>query len=122
VWDYLSGKLKKDLQYQAEDAFMMHDDAVLCLDISRDSEIVASGSTDGKIKVWRLRTGQCLRRFERAHSQVRRSRECFNFPLIQVPDLFPLLHRFPPVKSLSFGRCLRSRCFQIDLGTSIVFV
>ncbi|GAQ85941.1 hypothetical protein KFL_002620080 [Klebsormidium nitens] len=69
VWDYLSGKLKKDLQYQAEDAFMMHDDAVLSLDISRDSEIVASGSQDGKIKVWRLRTGQCLRRFERAHSQ-----------------------------------------------------
>ncbi|KAF2298815.1 hypothetical protein GH714_028148 [Hevea brasiliensis] len=37
VWDYLSGKLKKDLQYQAD--------------------------------VWRIRTGQCLRRLERAHSQ-----------------------------------------------------
>ncbi|KAF3787999.1 Suppressor of mec-8 and unc-52 protein-like protein 1 [Nymphaea thermarum] len=69
VWDPISGKLKKDLQYQADDAFMMHDDAVLCMDFSRDSEMLASGSQDGKIKVWRLRTGQCLRRLERAHSQ-----------------------------------------------------
>ncbi|CAL9096233.1 unnamed protein product [Musa acuminata var. zebrina] len=69
VWDYISGKLKKDLQYQADDAFMMHDDAVLCVDFSRDSEMLASGSQDGKIKVWRIRTGQCLRRLERAHSQ-----------------------------------------------------
>lgn len=69
VWDYASGKLKKDLQYQADDAFMMHDDAVLCVAWSRDSEMLASGSQDGKIKVWRIRTGQCLRRFERPHSQ-----------------------------------------------------
>ncbi|MCO5563196.1 hypothetical protein L7F22_016833 [Adiantum nelumboides] len=69
VWDYISGKLKKDLQYQADDAFMMHDEAVLCADFSRDSEMIASGSQDGKIKVWRIRTGQCLRRLERAHSQ-----------------------------------------------------
>ena len=37
---------------------MMHDDAVLCVDISRDSEMLASGSQDGKIKVWHIRTGQ----------------------------------------------------------------
>lgn len=30
---------------------MMHDDAVLCIDFSRDSEMLASGSQDGKIKV-----------------------------------------------------------------------
>eukprot|EP00271_Cylindrocystis_brebissonii_P014165 TRINITY_DN35425_c0_g1_i1.p1 TRINITY_DN35425_c0_g1~~TRINITY_DN35425_c0_g1_i1.p1 ORF type:complete len:514 (+),score=99.79 TRINITY_DN35425_c0_g1_i1:318-1859(+) len=69
VWDYVSGKLKKDLQYQADDAFMMHDEAVLCIGWSRDSELLASGSQDGKIKVWRVRTGQCLRRFEKAHTQ-----------------------------------------------------
>eukprot|EP00898_Chlorokybus_atmophyticus_P007377 jgi/Chlat1/7640/Chrsp64S07114 len=69
VWDYMSGKLKKDLQYQADDAFMMHDDSVLCLDFSRDSEMLASGSQDGKIKVWKVRTGQCLRRFDKSHTQ-----------------------------------------------------
>ncbi|KAK3275676.1 hypothetical protein CYMTET_16209 [Cymbomonas tetramitiformis] len=64
VWDFNSGKLKKDLQFQAEDAFMMHDDAVLSINFSRDSESLVSGSQDGKIKVWKVRTGQCLRRFE----------------------------------------------------------
>ncbi|BBH05222.1 transducin family protein / WD-40 repeat family protein [Prunus dulcis] len=69
VWDYISGKLKKDLQYQADETFMMHEEAVLCVDFTRDSEMIASGSQDGKIKVWRIRTGQCLRRLERAHSR-----------------------------------------------------
>lgn len=35
----------------SQDAFMMHDEAVLCVDFSRDSEMLASGSQDGKIKV-----------------------------------------------------------------------
>ena len=34
-----------------QEVFMMHDDAVLCVDFSRDSEMLASGSQDGKIKV-----------------------------------------------------------------------
>ncbi|KAF4349683.1 hypothetical protein F8388_019643 [Cannabis sativa] len=68
VWDCVSGKLNKDLQYQADETFMMHDDPVLCVNFSRDSEVLASGSQDGKIKVWRIRSGQCLRRLERAHS------------------------------------------------------
>ena len=51
VWDFLTGKLKKDLQYQAEDRFLMHNSAVIALAISRDSEMVASGSQDGKVKV-----------------------------------------------------------------------
>lgn len=31
---------------------MMMEDAVLCLTFSRDSEMLASGGQDGKIKVW----------------------------------------------------------------------
>lgn len=34
-----------------QETFMMHDDAVLSVDFSRDSEMLASGSQDGKIKV-----------------------------------------------------------------------
>ncbi|KAF5840849.1 WD40-repeat-containing domain protein [Dunaliella salina] len=69
VWDTLTGRLKKDLQYQAEEMFMMHDEAVLALGFSRDSELLVSGSQEGRIKVWKIRSGQCLRRFDRAHTQ-----------------------------------------------------
>ena len=51
VWDFLTGKLKRDLQFQADEQFMMHDTAVLALAFSRDSELLASASQDGKIKV-----------------------------------------------------------------------
>ncbi|XP_027472372.1 WD40 repeat-containing protein SMU1 isoform X2 [Eptesicus fuscus] len=59
----------KDLKYQAQDNFMMMDDAVLCMCFSRDTEMLATGAQDGKIKVWKIQSGQCLRRFERAHSK-----------------------------------------------------
>jgi len=69
VWNYLSGKIRKDLKYQGEDNFMMMDSAVLSLNYSRDSEMLATGSQDGQIKVWKIATGQCLRRFDHAHTE-----------------------------------------------------
>ncbi|KAK9792254.1 hypothetical protein WJX73_008889 [Symbiochloris irregularis] len=69
VWDFMTGKLRKDLEFQAEERFMMHDGAVLALNFSRDSELLVSGSQDGKLKVWKVRTGQCLRRFDAAHTE-----------------------------------------------------
>jgi WD40 repeat-containing protein SMU1 len=48
---------------------MMMEEATLALAFSRDSEMLASGSQDGKIKVWKITTGQCLRRFEKAHTK-----------------------------------------------------
>lgn len=68
VWDPVTAKLRKDLEYQAKDDFMMHDKAVLCLEFSRDSELLVSGSQDGKIKVWNVRSGKCLRKFDHAHT------------------------------------------------------
>lgn len=52
-----------------KDNYMMMEEPVLCLTFSRDSEMLASGSGAGKIKIWKIATGQCLRRFEKAHSK-----------------------------------------------------
>lgn len=46
---------------------MLHDESVLALAVTRDSELLASGCKEGTIKVWRISTGQCLRKFVRAH-------------------------------------------------------
>lgn len=99
ILDPSTGKLKTDLTFQAEERFMMHDTAVLALAFSRDSELLASGSKDGAVKVWRLLSGavrslnhswifdcllwkiqnktnaldcagQCLRRIPKAHSSA----------------------------------------------------
>ncbi len=68
VWDAGSGKLRTDLLFQQQEAFMMHDSAVLAASISRDSEMLVTGSADGVLKVWRLHTGECVRRFGAAHA------------------------------------------------------
>lgn len=69
VWNFTTGKIRKDLKYQAQDSFMMMEEAVLAMTFSRDSEMLATGAQDGQIKVWKLQTGQCLRKFEKAHSK-----------------------------------------------------
>lgn len=69
VWNYSTGKIRKDLRYQAQEQFMSMDSAALCLAFSRDSDLLAAGDNDGKIKVWRITTGQVVRRLERAHSR-----------------------------------------------------
>lgn len=48
---------------------MMMEEAVLSLSFSRDSEMLASGSQEGKVKVWRIQTGQCMRKLEKAHTK-----------------------------------------------------
>nr|CAG8587539.1 1366_t:CDS:10 [Entrophospora candida] len=77
IWNYLTGKLRKDFKYQVEDNQMIMEDPVLCLNFSKDCEMLVSGAQDGTIKVWKISTGQCTRRFSPAHSQGVTS-ACFN--------------------------------------------
>jgi len=69
VWNFTTGKIRKDLKYQAAENFMLMEEAVLCQTFSRDSEMVATGSEGGQVYVWKISTGQCLRKFEKAHSK-----------------------------------------------------
>lgn len=69
LWNFTTGKIRKDLKYQAQESFMMMDQAILSMTFSRDSEMLASGAQDGQIKVWKIMSGQCLRRYEKAHSK-----------------------------------------------------
>ena len=44
--------------------------ALVCIDYHfRDSEMLATGSEGGQIFVWKIASGQCLRKFEKAHSK-----------------------------------------------------
>ncbi|CAG8481252.1 8247_t:CDS:10 [Diversispora eburnea] len=77
IWNFLTGKIRKDFKYQMEDNPMLMEHPVLCLNFSRDSEMLVSGAQDGSIKVWKISTGHCTRRFSPAHSQGVTS-VCFN--------------------------------------------
>ncbi|GAU95048.1 hypothetical protein RvY_06729 [Ramazzottius varieornatus] len=69
IWNYLTGKLRKDLKYQATDQPMMMDSAVLAVSFSRDMEMLATGDEKGKIFIWKVQTGTTLRRLDAAHSK-----------------------------------------------------
>jgi len=58
-----------DLPYQARDELMCHDDGVsiLALKVSKDSELLASGDSQGTIMIWKLSDGTVLREFRNAH-------------------------------------------------------
>jgi WD40 repeat protein len=45
---------------------MLHRKAVLSLIFSQDNKILASGDSEGVIKVWKFSEGKCLRKIEAA--------------------------------------------------------
>lgn len=74
LWDVDQCALRRDLEYQAKDELMMHKDAannsvaILCSTFSKDGNYLATGSQDGQLKVWKISTGACIRKFAQAHS------------------------------------------------------
>ena len=70
VWNPLEGKIRKDLTYQAEETYMLHETGITALRVSNDNELLASGDKTGIIKVWRLISGKCLRKINTASGIV----------------------------------------------------
>eukprot|EP00798_Chlamydomonas_sp_ICE-L_P021429 gene21429-28394_t len=114
VWDSATGKLKKDLVYQAEEMFMMHDEAVLALNFSRDSELLVSHQN-----MEDSNAGQRLRKFDRAHT--------LDTHASSIPILMPTIciHTTDPgsqdgrikVWKIRTGQCLRKFDRAHTLGT-----
>lgn len=69
VWDFENCKLRLDLDYQAREELMMHEQAVLCSCFGQNGDLLATGSQRGQVKVWKLTSGVCLRNFNQAHTQ-----------------------------------------------------
>lgn len=69
--------LRMDLPYQQADELMGHDDdsSVLALAASNDGTLLATGSSTGQVKVWRISTGKCLRQFDAHDASI----SCLDF-------------------------------------------
>jgi WD40 repeat-containing protein SMU1 len=114
IWDYESCKLRKDLEYQANDELMMHPgQPILCSSFNKDGELLATGGGDGEVKVWRIATGSCVKRFTKAHSQgitsISFSKDSFQI----LSTSFDSLVRIHGLKSGKMLKEFRYRCFRI---------
>eukprot|EP00080_Pristionchus_pacificus_P007434 PDM67454.1 smu-1 [Pristionchus pacificus] len=118
VWNFMNGKLRKDLKYQAQDNLMMMEHSVMCLAFSRDSEMLAAASITGGIKVYKVQTGECLRRFERAHSSaitaIRFSRD--NTQLLTAGN-----DNVIRVHGLKSGKCLKELKGHASFVSDVVY-
>lgn len=54
-------ELRMDLPYQTDEDVLWHSTAIMSVAVSNDGTLLASGGTDGTVKVWRIDTGKCLR-------------------------------------------------------------
>lgn len=63
-----TGRLSRDLVWQERGDVMKHDEGVLSTTFSTDGELIASGGRAGGLCVWRVSSGVCLRRWDRAHT------------------------------------------------------
>jgi WD40 repeat-containing protein SMU1 len=59
-----------DYPYQKEHVMGHTDASVLCMSVSNDGEILVSGDSIGKVKVWKLSTGKCLRQYQAHDTSV----------------------------------------------------
>lgn len=70
VYNYLTGKQRKDLAYQtSDDGLMMLESSCLSLSFSADSQKVVGGGLNGELCIWNILTGKSIRQISSAHTQ-----------------------------------------------------
>jgi len=68
LWRFANGKLRTDLKYQNDDELLLHENGkITALAFSPDFEMLASADSSGMIKVWRIKSGNCIRAYPSAH-------------------------------------------------------
>jgi WD40 repeat-containing protein SMU1 len=72
VWSLASGLPRLDLAYQSSPAskadFMVMRTSIMCMAFTPDSALLAVGCLDGSVALWKVATGQCLKRIPEAHT------------------------------------------------------
>ncbi|EDO06895.1 WD domain G-beta repeat containing protein [Babesia bovis T2Bo] len=104
VWNWHSGQLDLDLEYQKNDRFMLHDTLIVSLAVSRDSEILASGDKDGNIKIWKIATGECMRKMDNAHDGAV---TCMTFSRNSMSLLTGSFDKTAKIHGLKSGRSIK---------------
>lgn len=68
VWSPVEGTLRTDLPYQTgENNLMAMKHAITCISFSLDSELMACGTIEGEIGVWKLSTGKLIKSYSNIH-------------------------------------------------------
>lgn len=68
VWNPLEGTLRTDLPYQTgEHDLMTMKHAITCISFSSDSELMACGTIEGEVGIWKLSTGKLIKSFTNVH-------------------------------------------------------
>ena len=69
VWEAESGKLSAALEYQGRDELMGHEgDGITAVGWGLDGEVLGSGGRSGELRVWKVNSGVCLRKWAKAHA------------------------------------------------------
>jgi WD40 repeat-containing protein SMU1 len=55
--------------FQSEGKFMGHNCHILFLEFSENGKVLASGDSEGTIKVWNFSKGKCVKKLEKAHTE-----------------------------------------------------
>jgi WD40 repeat protein len=71
VWnkDTLKVCTEEGFEFQKDLKFMGHNSHVLSLEFSANGKVLASGDSEGTIKVWNFAKGKCIKKLEKAHTE-----------------------------------------------------